>query len=172
MFGTGDVTWDDFDANPDLLVNGKPLRDWSDQKQPSAADRRHAERKKRVFHFYDREAGGRQRTGLVCQDLKTGKILGVRYGFPRIGFSGLMMAVADGMIYGAWSDVCDEVWLIEPTSEMAIRGSFRIPELEKRFAEQPLIAIAHGRYSAPVIADGKLLLRVRDRLFAYNIRTP
>jgi hypothetical protein len=101
--------------------------------------------------------------------LKTGKVLGIRYGFPRIGFSGLMMAVADDMIYGAWSDVCEEVWLIEPTSTMKIRGSFRVPEPDKPLADQPLIAIAHGRYSAPVIAGGKLLLRVRDRLFAYDV---
>lgn len=172
LFGTGDVTWEDFDANPDLLVNGKPLSEWSDQKQPPPPDQRHAERKKRVFHFYDRTAGGRQRTGLVCQDLETGKVLGVRYGFPRVGFSGLMMVVGDGMIYGAWSDVCDEVWLIEPTSTMKIHGSFRIPEPDKPLADRPLIAIVNGRYSAPVIADGKLLIRVRDRLYAYNIRRP
>lgn len=169
LFGTGDVTWDDFDANPDLLVNGKPLRDWPNQKQPPPPDRRHDERKKRIFHFYDREAGGRDRAGLVCQELKTGKVLGVRYGFPRIGFSGLMMAVADGRIYGVWSDICYEFWLIEPTPSMQVRGSFRIPEPDERLEDEPLIAIAHGRYSAPVIADGKLLLRIRDRLCVYDI---
>ena len=52
------------------------------------------------------------------QLLMAGKVLGVRYGFPRIGFSGLMMAVGDGRIYGAWSDICDEAWLIEPTPSL------------------------------------------------------
>jgi hypothetical protein len=99
-------------------------------------------------------------------------VLGIRYGFPRIGFSGLMMAVADGKIYGTWSDVCDEVWLIEPKPSMTIRASFRIPEPDKTLDQQPLIAVAHGRYSAPVIADSKLLLRVRDRLFAFDVASP
>lgn len=54
---------------------------------------------------------------------------------------------------------------------MEIRGSFAIPKPEHLPTDQPLISIAHGRYSAPVIADGKLLVRVRDRMFVYNLRS-
>jgi hypothetical protein len=80
-----------------------------------------------------------------------------------------MLAYADGMLYAAWSDIFDKVYLIEASPEMPIKGvlSVPVPEVEKK----PEISISNGCFCAPVISNGTLYLRAHGRVLAYDVRS-
>lgn len=174
LFGTGNVAWDDLAANPDLLVNGRPWKQWLGGRSPVPPKQSGSTRARTVARFTDPESGSTGHTGLVCQDLKTGRVLGIRIEFDRRrgGFKGYMMAVADGMIHAAWSDDFDRVLLVEASPAMAVRGVLPVAWNKDDHGRFPLIHTANGLFSAPVVCNGRLYLRLRDRLLAYDVKAP
>lgn len=171
MFGHGDITWLDVDANPDLLINGRPFRELKSSFHPRPANLDPKNPRTAGLRTEDKSLGRSNYGGLVCQELKTGKVLGVRYGFPTTCFSGMMLVYADGRLYGGWSWSFDRFYLIEATPAMTFKGSFPIPPRNADPAED---AKRKGTpwegFSAPVISGGRLFIRKAERLLAYDIR--
>jgi hypothetical protein len=173
LFGHGKLSWVHVDENPNLLFDGRPFTEQRDQFRPPPDERSEDPwHRSNAIRFEESQPGESpylfRSGGLICQDFQTGRVLGARYGFRGPGFSGLMLVYADGMLYAAWSDVFDKVYLIEASPEMPIKGvlSVPVPEVETK----PEISISSGCFCAPVISNGTLYLRAHGRVLAYDVR--
>lgn len=155
IFGTGSLTKEECQADPGLLVNGMPIADFlkhRGEKDPWPWD--HAPR-------------------MVCMDLRTGKPLGVLMGKERgieQGVYGSMMLVyADGRLYGTMSGGPRQMMLYEATPAMTVRGRFELP-VESELASGKREKVGWHYFTAPVIADGRLLIRRNTDLLCYDVR--
>jgi outer membrane protein assembly factor BamB len=91
----------------------------------------------------------------TCLEFATGKIKWKRRG-PGVGSASIVYA--DGCIYFRYQD--GRVALVAATPKsFQLRGSFQLP------------GAGGDSWSHPVVANGRLLLREKDRLFAYDVRS-
>jgi hypothetical protein len=112
----------------------------------------------------------RKRASIICQDVKTGEILGSPdffAGKKQQAFCGPMMTYADGRFYVQFSWGRPVIYLLDANPAMAIVGKFTLPLPPPPPSEKPN---AWSGFTAPVVADGRLLLRYRTSLFCYDIR--
>jgi hypothetical protein len=95
LFGTGGIFPSDLDANPSFLLNGKPVNDLpSGTVQKLRAQPQRNPDKPRELRLEEVSPG---RT-LLCQDLKTGKVLGARGVGAVQGFSNHLLTYADPLL--------------------------------------------------------------------------
>jgi outer membrane protein assembly factor BamB len=120
-------------------------------------------------HIYGSEART-GKSGWVCQDLKTGKVLWSE-GQKLAGRSGSII-FGDGRLY-LYSDE-GEVGLLTPSPKgWDEAGHFELPEKSKAREEgAPGHGHSGGIWTHPIIANGRLYLRDQELLFCYDIRKP
>lgn len=163
LFGRGELAWQDADANPDLLVNGKAFKAVFFKRRKSKDDGKRSPVKQSgkadALPDWDRAQ-------LVCQNVVTGMVIGARADIAsRKAFCDPVMSLADGRIYMRWSWGHPEVYLLEPTPAMTVHGKLTLavpadaPEPKKDW---------YG-FSAPVISDGRLVMRYMFGLYVYDI---
>jgi hypothetical protein len=105
---------------------------------------------------------------LVCQDLATGNVLGVRVLPGGPGFSGPMLVGADGFLMGVRGWTFREGWLLAATPAMEVRGRFALPRED---TEERVKGFWTG-FTGPSLAGGRLFLRAGDVLLAYRVAEP
>ena len=168
LFGSGRVLWQTVLDNPKLLVNGRCFAEVGDEWfiRPKVMDERgrmHPIAKKPEAPLPNTRGGG-----LLCIELKTGRILGVRYTESNWAFSGHMPVYADGRLYTIQNWSFRDVYLLEPTPEMTVRGRLPVPVPDED-REGRGRAWTYG-FSSLALSDGRLILRYGRWLFAYDVR--
>jgi outer membrane protein assembly factor BamB len=113
-------------------------------------------------HIY----GHSEKTGWVCQDLKTGKVAWLERDKLEC-YSGSITA-ADGMLY-LYSDEGKAVLLKANPKAWEEHGLFTIPEKSKVVETRRTFRSAKI-WTPPVIANGRLYLRDQELLFCFDIR--
>lgn len=161
MFGSGCVYWGDLEENPGFLYEGKPLK----QLPPGTLDKWRARGRKNPERPI---LSGRPGTLLVCQELKTGAVLGARLVGEFVGHSHHLVTHADGRLYVAVSGMPDAVYLVEASPALTVHGTLglNMPELLK---SQPG-AGTRGFFTRPQVSHGRCLLRIMDQMSVYDLR--
>jgi len=175
IFGYGEPAWDDMERNPDMLVSGGPLSALKKHLVPRAETPSKTTAKSGVTAIrfkthkdkLPRKFGG---SSLVCMDLKTGRVLGARFGFPARSFWGLTITVAENRLYVLPATAPQRVYLVEPTPAMTIHGVLTHPPpnaadrtQEKFWFDNP--------FATPTVHNGLLYVRWHDRMTAFDIRS-
>jgi HEAT repeat protein/outer membrane protein assembly factor BamB len=162
LFGSGSITWRDIDENPDLMLAGKPAKEFPEdtRKQWHA---RNSKDPDAPFSLRDISPGNT----LVCQDLKTGTVLGARGVLAVAGHSHHLLTYADGRLYVAVSNHPEAVQLIEASPKLAIHGTLNLPDMTEG---QTADKWGAGFFVRPQVAYGRLFVRVRDRMRVYDLR--
>jgi outer membrane protein assembly factor BamB len=158
LFGMGRLMWSDADADPNLLVDGKPLAE-----AKVRLHARRAGRDKEGLRLLEKPGQG---FGLVCQDLATGKVLGIRFDLSEKspGFAGPMVIAADGMLIVMWSWERPRLYLVKADPAMEVLGQLTPPTPE----ETPK-GVWRG-FTIPTLAGGRLLVRDMGTVFCYDLR--
>jgi hypothetical protein len=169
IYGTGSITWTAAKTTEGLLINGVAYAELVDRLSGDAAPPR-SEAKRNTQSF---KLDGQSR-GLVCQDARTGRVLGIRYGMPLNGWGGCtshLLVAADDRIIATGTSNMQRVWLLEPGPAMAIKGTFDTPKGKSHSRKVTPGAPDLDRWSSPALADGLLYLRLNDLLLAYDLRS-
>ena len=166
LFGRSELAWEDVEGNPKLLVNGKPFGEVKGQFRPRGKSRAQGDRTALMVSRKKETSLSWERAQLACQDMKTGKVLGVRSDIAqRKAFCGPVMAWADDRLYMRWSWNYPEIYLLEADETMAVRGKLVLKQPEPK----PKLKKDWVGFSSPVIADGKLIVRYITGLYVYDI---
>jgi outer membrane protein assembly factor BamB len=169
IFGRGELCWEDVDGNPDVVVNGRRFAEVSASFRPRGAAKPGKRTAVQARDDAAKTALHWSRTGLMCQDVRTGKVLGYRTDIASdCAFCGPVMAAADGKLYMQWSWGQPRVYLLDADAGMAVRGTVNLPIgdiVTNLKGSQPWIG-----FSTPVVADGKLIVRYGTGLYVFNIR--
>ena len=170
LFGSGRVCWQTVLDSPNLLVNGRRFAEVEDEwfVRPRVMDER--ARMRPIAVKPDAPLPNTRGGGLLCVEMKTGRILGVRFSESSRAFCGHMPVYADGRLYSIQNWSFRDVYLLEPTPEMAVRGRLPVPVPDED-REGGRRAWTYG-FSSPALSDGRLILRYGRWLFAYDVRAP
>jgi len=165
LYGSkGQVDGADLVAAPEVMVQGAKVKDYPED-WLKAWPRRPGCHKfpphGAKSDFGDWTAGewkGHELKGcLVAVDVATGELRGLRFGANLSAHCGHLHLYADGRLYSGPSGTLPQLLLIEPGPAMRVCGRLVVPEHDK------------VGYPSPVVADKLLLIRLGDRLLAYDI---
>ena len=162
LFGNGSLLWEHCDQ--EVLVDGEPLGErikllGKAKFAKTGLSKMVAGRNKEKLNNLDLTCG------LICQDLKTGKVLGFRTGLG-VGapYSGPICLAADGMLYVIYSTNFNKLYLIDASPAMTIRGQVSTP-----IPERDLSKVNWTGYTTPSLSNGRLVVRYDDMMFCYKV---
>ena len=110
--------------------------------------------------------GHAKRSGWVCQDFKSGKILWLDRN-KLVCESGSIMAVEDRLYL--FTESGEAVLLEADPKAWKEQGRFEIPEKSK-IPQTRKTSQKAGIWTHPVVANGRLYLRDQELLFCYDVR--
>ena len=163
LFGYGSLLWEHCDQ--EVLVDGEPLGERIKLLSKAKFGRKGLS--KMVVKESNKEKlnGLNLKGGLVCQDLKTGKVLGYRTGLKaRSGHNGHICLAADGLLFVFFTADCSQLFLLDADPAMTIRGRVAtpVPEVDPK-------TITWTGFTPPSLSDGRLVMRFGDMLFCYQV---
>jgi hypothetical protein len=168
VFGGGQLTWRHLRDNPEMLVNGKPLSAlWDHLREPDEGKPDDRIRFRTPRDRLPEEFHGEK---LICQDLKTGRVLGVRFGFRSHGFWGLILSTADRRLYVMSATIPQHLHLVDPSPAMTVHGSMTLPDPDplRHSGKFPQFA---EPFTTPTVYGGMLFVRWHDRVVALDVRS-